>query len=325
MISESDATKLRAGVSVKKSRTNTPLVFGGLAVVLLGAAGAWIALSPKAAQPVVVTATPPAIPAGRLQLLRTGVAESRLLAVDQIKPEGGLARVTVLVMSKSARGLENQAAVRTEDKVLDCADGRVFDDKIGFFDFDKVLLKTERLAAGKRGRVAGADELEMGPACGKPLAEALPAFKDFDAAQRELQSPPDDYETLAASKRPNDPHAAAWLCGAGARGRWRNTTAADCERAATLNPDDTALQVDRAFFLLMGGKQQQADQALKNVLARDPNVAPAQFGRGLIAALRGDMAVSKAFRDKGFALDPDVPNGIERRYNLRIDDRFRKP
>jgi Tfp pilus assembly protein PilF len=291
------------------------LAGGGGALWMRHDAGAAKVAQAKAAADV------PAVPKGRLQLLRTEVKAARYLALDEIHntPQG--IDVKVLVLARSATALEGGASMMTEHKIVDCKSGRLFDGSTGYFDRDGKLIKTTLLAADRLGRVPDPDEIEAGAACVATPSGAQ-IYEGFRAAQREVQVAPDDYEAVAAA-HPDDPDVFAWLCASGARGHWRSTTPRDCDRAVALSPKSSRVRMERGFLNLKIGKQPQAEADFRQAAALDPKNAPALFAHGLMLALRGDKAGSKHDRGQALDIDPKVVEWIETNYGFFVDSAYR--
>lgn len=264
----------------------------------------------------------PALPRGALQLLRTNVGDTRYLAVDEVRRDGGQVEATVLVIGKSAAQLDGAAMVRQRNRI-DCTAKRVFDGKTGYFDADGKLINTKVVASGRRGRPVDSDEVEAAVLCDGQAA-AGKTFADYRAAQRPYQMPPEDYEKVVQA-RPQDAHGWAWLCAAGARGRWRDTTSSDCDRAIAMMPKAPEVRLDRAFLNLAVGQNAAAEADFKAVLELDPNNAGALFARGLMQAMKGDAAGSRALRAKALAIDPKIPDWIISTYGFRISPEYLTP
>jgi len=310
---------------MKPSKLNRTPLFVGLGVAAVAVAGGAFWLQKDAAgasrKQAQVAADVPVAPKGRLQLLRKGVAESRYLALDEVRRTDAGVEVRVLVIGRSVTGLEGGTALMSQRKTIDCARRRVFDGVIGFFDVDGRLVSSKTLHSGRLGRLPESDEVETGVICDGAKPDTGQVFPGFRAAQREAQALPDGYEKVAAA-RPEDPDAWAWLCTAGARGRWRDTTASDCDRAVKLNPASAAIRLDRAFLSLTTGKQAVAQADFASVLGQEPGNAAALFGRGLLSALRGDQAASRRDRGKALDLDPLIPVWIQSTYGVRIGPEY---
>jgi tetratricopeptide (TPR) repeat protein len=307
----------------KKSGPNLVLVFAVI-VLVAGAGGAlWMRHDAEAAKQAQAKAAAdvPAVPKGRLQLLRMEVKAARYLALDEVRrtPQG--VDLKVLVLGRSATALEGGASMLTEHKTVDCKSGRLFDGSTGYFDRDGKRIKTKLLAADRIGRVPDPDEIEALAACAaKPSAARI--YEGFRAAQREVQVAPDDYDAVAAA-HPDDPDVFAWLCASGARGWWRNTTPRDCDRAVALSPKSSWVRMERGFLNLKIGKRPQAEADFRQAAALDPKNAPARFAHGLILALGGDKAGSKRDRGQALDIDPKVVEWIETNYGFFVDSAYR--
>ena len=143
----------------------------------------------------------------------------------------------------------------------------------------------------------------------------------LDVAQREAQEPPE--AVIAAGPDDADPHAAAWLCAAAARGAWRPQAPEDCARAIRLAPADHAIRIDRGYMFVKIGRNAEARTDFARVLADDPKSAPALYGVSLLAALRGDEDASRRDRGAALDLDEDVPNWVARTYKIQMSQAYR--
>lgn len=311
---------------MKRSKVNRTPLFVGLGVAVLALAGGGFWLQQDAAKAsrkqAEVAADVPAVPKGRVQLLRKSLADARYLALDEVRRTEAGVQVRVLVIGRSVTSLEGGTAMMSQAKTIDCARHRVMDKTVGYFDVDGGLVSSKILYAGRIGRPADSDEAEVGVVCDGAKPDTGQVFAGFRAAQREAQALPDGFEKLAAA-RPEDPDAWAWLCTAGARGRWRDHTQGDCDRAVKLNPASSALRLDRAFLGMMVGRRSAAGADFEAVLAQDPANAAALFGRGLLSALAGDKAASRIDRGKALDIDPLIPNWIQTTYGLRIGQDYK--
>lgn len=305
----------------QKSRTGSPLILALAAVGLLTAAGVGVWFYRDATR----EETPPEaprLPAGRLEVLTEGVKEIRLLALDEIRRDDKGVEARVLVIGRSPTGLDAKSALQSQKKRVECATFRVFDENMGLFDADGRLMSANSYFPGRRGRPADGAEAEVTAVCGPAARKSGKVFADYRAAQRDVQTLPDGYEAIVAA-RPQDPHAWAWLCSAGARGRWRNTTPGDCDKAVELNPNVPEVLLDRGYLSLKAGKNAAANADFAAVLARHPDYAPALFSKGLLAELRGDKAASRRDRLRALDLDSQVPLWLERRYGVYIGAEYR--
>lgn len=300
------------------------IVFAVIAVAVGGGGAVWMRHDGAQAREAQARAAAdvPAMPKGRLRLLRMELKTARYLALDEVRRTPDGADLKVLVIARSATALPGGAAMMTEHKVVNCARGRVLDANTGYFDRDGRLVSSKVLAGDRIGRLPDPDELEVPAACAGGSAAKARLYEGFRAAQREVQAPPDDYETVAEA-RPTDPDVFAWLCAAGARNRWRTSTPSDCDKAVALSPKSSSVRMERAFLNLKIGKQAQAEADFRQAAALDPDNAAALFGHGLMLALRGDKAGSRRDRGQALALDPKVPEWIETNYGFFIDSQYR--
>lgn len=303
--------------------SNLPLLAGaGVAVLLLGGGAFWLYSQNAGAEKAAAEARwTPELSKGRLELLQTSFKQTRLLSVDSVRPVGNQIEAVILVMGSAPDGLDGGAAMTSQRIRIDCAKGRIFDGDLGAFDADGKLLSTRLLSGGQYGRPADTEETEVPRVCGATTPPGR-VFADLHVAQREYQTPPDDYETIAAA-RPDDPNVFAWLCAAGAKGRWRESTPSDCDKAVKLNPTLAEAHLDRAFLNLKIGKQGLAQAGFQKLLAQQPDNAAALFAEGLILAMRGDKAASRAKRAQALKIDPKIPDWIETRYGIGISDEYR--
>jgi len=87
------------------------------------------------------------------------------------------------------------------------------------------------------------------------------------------------------------------------------------EKAAQLNPGDTASQTNLATAYLERARLDDAERVFKWVLTTDPTSAAAYNGMGLIAIQRQDAAQARNHFEKAVELDPDM---IEAQLNLGL-------
>jgi len=78
------------------------------------------------------------------------------------------------------------------------------------------------------------------------------------------------------------------------------------EKAAHLNPGDTASQTNLAAAYLERARLDDAERVFKWVLTTDPTSAAAYNGMGLIAIQRQDAAQARDHFEKAVELDPDL-------------------
>lgn len=308
----------------KRKPNRAPLlIFLGLAVGVLAVAG-WWTLHDLNAEPAAHTAIAvPPLPTGALEQMAFSVSDVRYLAVDQTHPVGDGFDATILIVGKSPTGISRRYAMVVRREILDCKQSRIFNEMAGEYDATGKLLNYE-LLSGTAGRPVEASDQEAGRLCGKGPKPALRRVIGFKAAQREVQSAPDDL-FATADAHPDDADAWAWVCAAGAHGHWRPSMPADCDRAVSLQPKSAATLLDRAFLKLKIGKLPGADADFAKALTLDPQNATAIFGHSLVAAMRGDMAASKAQRTRALAIDPSVPDWIQGTYMFQIGREYEAP
>jgi choline-sulfatase len=87
------------------------------------------------------------------------------------------------------------------------------------------------------------------------------------------------------------------------------------EKAAQLNPADTASQTNLATAYLERARLSDAERVFKWVLITDPTSAAASNGMGLIAIQRQDATQARVYFEKAVQLDPDL---IEAQLNLGL-------
>lgn len=301
--------------------SRAPLLIGGAAAFAIAGAAGWMLLSaerPAAQDPAAASETP-TLPAGRLQLLRPGVTEARYLALDAVRRTQGGASVLLLVVARDPAGLQDGTAFMTKRSLVDCAGGRIFEGRAGYFDADGRLKTATSFYAAKRGRPIETSDYEATAVCEGARGRIVPGWR---VAQRESQSLPKGFEATATA-RPQDAVAWARLCAAGARGRWRSETPADCDRAVQLNPDDVWVRLDRGFMRLGTGKTAAADADFRGVMATQPQNPAAIYGHSLVLAISGDEAASRVQRGRALDLDPSVPDWVEASYRIMISPGYR--
>jgi Flp pilus assembly protein TadD len=170
------------------------------------------------------------------------------------------------------------------------------------------------------GRPANGDDVELPILCAAAPAR-LRTVPGYRVAQRQVQSPPENLAGLAAANS-KDPDLAAWVCAAGARGRWSPSLPKDCDHAVALNPKSTETLLDRGFLKLAIGKNPAADADFRKATTMDPQNAAALFGHSLIVALGGNPAGSRKDRDRALDLDPKVADWVAGTYRIQIGDQY---
>jgi hypothetical protein len=311
----------------KRKPNRAPLIaaFLALSALVLAGLGWWITgdVARQRAEDKAAAAIVPVLPVGRMRVVHTSATEVRYLAIDELKPAAsGRVAAKVLRVGRSPNVFDDRASMIVRYETIDCAGGAIFEGRIGEFDPAGRLFVVTNGYAGKRGRRAGSEDGEVAVACGQ-AAEPGRVVANARTAQRETQSLPDAYEAFAEA-HPKDADAWAWLCAAGARGRWRDKTPADCNHAVALRPDDLGTRLDRGYLFLMLGRRPAADADFRKVAAQDPNNATAIFGHALVLAMNGDEGASKKDRARALAMDPDIPAWLERTYRFLISPQYRK-
>jgi len=306
----------------RKSAAAPKIVFAAVAVVALGAGGFWIAndaARAKKEEQAAAAAPPPALPAGRLQRLESGVDETGFVALDGLKRDGDAVSATVLVVGKTATSIKGGGAMLVRRVTVDCAQGRLFDGRVGAFDVEGKLTSVANGYSGKRGRPADVADREVPMLCNGAKGRVV---EGWHAAQRAIQQLPENYAATAEARK-TDADAWAWLCAAGARGAWRASTPQDCDKAVALLPADLNTRLDRGFLFLKIGRRPQADADFAYVLAREPKNATALFGRSLMSAIRRDEAASRRDRVAALDLDEEIPGWVARTYDIQMSQEYR--
>lgn len=306
----------------KRKPNRAPLfIFLGLGAAVLAGAGWWTMRDLNAKPAPQAAVAVPSLPTGALDQMAFSVSDVRYLAADQTHAAGGGFDATILIVGKSPTGIARRYAMVVRREILDCKQGRIFNEMAGEYDAAGKLLNYE-LLSGTAGRPVDASDQETARLCGEKPRPPLRRVTGFKAAQREVQSAPDDL-FATADAHPDDAYAWAWVCASGAHGHWRDSMPADCDRAVALQPKSAATLLDRAFLKLKIGKLPGADADFGKALALDPQNATAIFGRSLVAAMRGDMAASRGYRTRALDIDSTVPDWIQATYMFQISREFR--
>ena len=310
-------------VIAKPKPNRAPLfIFVGMGSAALIAGAFWIYREQHAAPaPQAAALSVPPLPAGPLEFLSAGVSEVRYLAPEATSAAGGAVQATVLIVGKSPTAIAQRYAMVVRRETVDCTQGRIFNEMAGQYDAKGGLLNHE-LQSGRAGRPVEASDAEFARLCDDKPAAPRRRLAGFRAAQREVQSPPDDL-FATADANPKDADTWAWVCASGAHGHWRPSMPADCDRAVSLQPKATATILDRAFLKVKIGKLPGADADFRMALGLEPQNATALFGRSLVAAMLGDMAASKRYRGLALDIDPTVPDWIQGTYMFQISREFR--
>ena len=295
------------------------IVFAVLTVAAAVGLGVWFLDDARKAKSAAAAASPPVLPNGRLQELSTSFSDSSFLDLDTVKRNGPRISATVLKVGRTATAIPGGGAFMSQASVVDCATGRVFDGASGVYDIDGKLISAAAGYPSKRGRVAEPGDYQVPVLCeGKPGR----VVTGFRGAQRVAQDLPEGYAKIAEA-RPQDADAWAWMCAAGARDRWRPQTPADCARALSLRPDDTATRLDRAYVFMQIGRRDEAAQDVAKVLAADPDNAAALYARSLLTGIRSGVGASKADRCAALKLDPKVADWAAQTYRIPASREFR--
>jgi hypothetical protein len=301
-------------------RSASLIAFGGVTAVVVG--GAWWLIHSGAltggteAKP----AAAPALPASALQYAGANVTQAHYLAAGDLKRSGKLSEATVLVVGKSADAIAHKYAFVAKRETVDCEAHTISGELAGEYDAKGTLKNTEYLT-GAVGRTIESSDFEAGLVCDGKVAPGWRAVGDWKAAQRAMQTPPDDL-LATAQANPKDAAAWAWLCH-GAPWHWRPQSFNDCDHAVSLQPHAAAVRVDRGFIALSTGHNAQAMADFGHVLASEADNGAALFGKSLAEALAGDKAAAKRDRDRALGIDPSIPDWIERTFRFQISDPYR--
>lgn len=281
-------------------------LLGGLACALAACSGQ---AEPEA---------PPPPPDGRVQLVASGVSESRFLALDDLKAGDGTAQATVLILGSTPTSVNKTYALALKRETIDCETGRTTAETAAYYDASGKLMRQEVINTGRRGRPLEPTEVEANVACG--AAKGGRVFAGWRSAQREVQSPP---EAVKTSTDRADFHTQAWKCAATVRGRLGPPEPEACGRAVALNGSDVNVRLDHGYLALVTNDLAGARADFDAVTAADPKNAAAFFGRSLIPAIRGDPAGGRADRETALALDPKVSQWVEATYKVQVGDAYR--
>ena len=260
----------------------------------------------------------PALPTGRLQLLTSGVTESRFLSLDDIRRNGTVAEVAVLLVGKTPTAIPGGVAMLATREVFDCGTRRVANEVAGKYDAYGKLIGQEQLS-GENGRPATSADAEIDAVCNATPGSVVTGYR---AAQREVQSPPDDLQAKAEAA-PTDGESWAWVCAGAARGKSPTTELDPCDKAVALMPEMASVRLDRAYLRVMRQQLPGAEADFQEVLRSDPQDARALFGRSLLAAMRGDMGTSRELRGRALDGDPKVPDWVTESYGILISPEYR--
>jgi hypothetical protein len=262
-------------------------------------------------------APPPPLPEGRVQMLSSGVTETRFLSLDDLNKGDGAVQATVLLIGAGPTSIDRKYAMVLKRETIDCAGGRTTEETAAYYDAAGKLLHQEEINTGRMGRPMEPGEAEGTAACGKASGRV---FTGWRAAQREVQSPP---PALKASADAKDFHAQAWLCSATLRGRLTPPQPEACDRAVALNGDEPDVRLDHGYMSLVSSNLAGAKADFDAVLAKHPDNAAALFGRSLIPAIRGNPAAGRPDREKALGIDPKVSQWVEATYKVQVADAYR--
>jgi hypothetical protein len=302
----------------KARRANpTPFIIFGL-VALAAAAGVWGVVRYGALGTTPRPPVAPALPTGPLQYAGASLTETHYLA--GVRRSGQRATADVLVVGETGEMLSHLYAVVAKHETIDCQARTIADELAGAYDA-KGTLKTTQVLTGSIGRQMEFTDFEVGAVCqGKP-SPAWRAADGWRAAQRASQTPPDDL-VATAEANPRDAAAWAWMCH-GAPWHWRAQSPKDCDHAVNLQPDAPGPHLDRGFISLATGHDAVARGDFQAVLARDSGNAAGLFGAALVEGFSGDKAAAQRDRDRALALDPTIPDWVERTFRFQVADFYR--
>ncbi|MBU1378321.1 MAG: hypothetical protein KKE02_17655 [Alphaproteobacteria bacterium] len=298
------------------------MAFAGVGAVALVVVGAWIAMDVARArkeEAAAAAAPMPALPLGRLQRLESGVDETGFVALDDQRRDGGVVEATVLAVGKTATSIKDAGAMVVRRVTVDCAQGRLFEGRVGHFDTEGKLTTVVNGYSGKHGRPVDVGDREVPVLC---RAAKGPVIVGWHAAQRSAQQLPEGYAKVAEARK-TDADAWAWLCAQGARGAWRGSTPQDCDKAVQMLPGDLAARLDRGYLSLKIGRRPQAAADFAHVMAQEPGNASALFGRSLLHAMGGDQSASRRDRVAALDLDEAVPAWVARTYDIQMSQEYR--
>jgi tetratricopeptide (TPR) repeat protein len=292
-------------------------------VVVMGGAAVWLFIKggPPAGGPLAAAAAAPALPTGKLLQLEAHVADVRYLAPADTRKTGNTAQATVLIVGRGPTSIADRYAFQVRRELIDCTNRRIGNELAGEYDGAGKLVNSELLSS-TAGRPAAFDDTEVAAVCAAAPPAGLRIALGYKAAQRDVQSPPDNL-IAQADAAPNDPDLAAWVCAAGARGRWNPSLPKQCDHAVALNPASAAVIADRGFLKLVLGKNPAADADFQKAVALDPASAGGLFGHSLVMSMRGDLGGARKIRDRALDLDPKVADWIEQTYRFQITDEYR--
>ena len=297
------------------------VIFAVTAVVALGAGG-WFYWTTRTSAPIALDAqlATPALPEGRLAFAGASVTEARYVVGADIRPGQAASQVTVLVVGKTPAAVEQRYAIGVKRELVDCANRSIGQEVVGLYD-QNGKLATHQYETGPAGRPIDSVDQEAALVCDHVQTPAWRTTTGWRAAVREFQRPPTDIDARLKSE-PKDAALWAWRCRSVAQGDWRADGRQVCDKAVALAPDDAAVRRDRGFLALMLGDRKTALRDFDAIVAKQPDDAPALFGRGLVEAMNGAAAVSKTDRGQALKLDPKAPDWIQQTYRFHIGAQY---
>ncbi|QUD88693.1 tetratricopeptide repeat protein [Phenylobacterium montanum] len=302
----------------KKRSNSGPAIFAVAAAITLGVGG-WFYWSSRASVPAQAQAAPPTLPEGRLTFAGASNIDTRYVVGD-LKPGQATYQVTALIVGKTPTSVEQRYAIGVKRELVYCADRSIAQEVIALYDQAGKFSGREDLT-GAAGRPIGGSDREAALACGHASPAAWRATTGWRAAVRKFQQPPADIDAEMKTQ-PQDAVLLAWRCRTIAEGSWRPDGRQVCDKAVGLTPDDASVRLDRGFLALKLGDTKAAARDFDAIVAKSPDCAPALFGRGLLEAMRGSAAASKADRGQALKLDPKTPDWIQETYQIGISPEY---
>lgn len=269
-------------------------------------------------KPPATQTAPPSLPAGRLQMVSSGVTESRFVGLDDQRKGEGVVQATVLLMGSTPTSVAGKYALVAKREIIDCGANRTTEEVVSDFDAAGKPAGSETINTGRMGRPMEASETEGPAACGQGPKGGM-VVTGWKAAQRAMQAPPETFAKTADAKSFDDQ---AWLCAATVRARLSKPDPDACDRALALKPDDPDLLMDHGYKSLVTQKIPAATADFSKIIAGRPDSAGALFGRSLAAVLGGNKAAGKADHDKALQLDPKVAAWAQATYKVYITDPY---
>lgn len=304
-------------------RSNPGVAIFAVVAVLAAGVGGWLYWTGRPARPVAAgqsPSAPPALPEGKLDFAGATVTEARYVVADDLRPGQAASQVTVLEVGKTPTSVEQRYALAVKRELVDCASRSIGQEVVALYD-QSGRLATDQYETGPAGRPADSADSEVALVCDHGRSAAWRAKTGWRAAVREHQRPPADIDAQLQAQ-PADAALWAWRCRSIAQGVWRPDGRKVCDKAVSLAPDDHSARLDRGFLALMLGDRAAAVRDFNAILAKSPDYAPALFGRGLVEAMNGATAASKADRRRALQLDPKAPDWIQATYRINIGSEY---